>query len=80
MIKKIRVDDICPGVFISDFNCQWEKGNILIDKMLVSDTRIIDILKSWDIKEVYIDTDQGKDVIPSPSPAREHPLNLLSRT
>ena len=73
MIKKIRVDDICPGVFICDFNCQWEKGNIMIDKMLVSDTKIIKILKSWDIEEVYIDTDRGRDVLATPAKQKTAP-------
>ena len=65
MIKKVKVSDLQPGVFIHDFNCDWGEGNIYIEKMLVRDLKIVDIVKSWGIEEVYIDTERGKDVGPS---------------
>ena len=62
MIKKVKVDDIRPGVFIDDFNCDWGGGTIYIDKMLVNDLKVVDIIKSWGIDEVFIDTDRGHDI------------------
>ncbi len=62
MIKKIKVDQLKPGVFVHDFNCAWRSDNLIINQTKVRDTKIIDILHSWGIKEVYIDTDRGLDI------------------
>jgi HD-GYP domain-containing protein (c-di-GMP phosphodiesterase class II) len=62
MIKKVKVDQLIPGVFVHDFNCGWRSDNLIINQTRVKDTKIIDILHSWGIREVYIDTDRGLDV------------------
>lgn len=62
MIKKVKVDDLLPGMFIHDFNCDWGGGTIFIDKMMVNDLKVVEIIKSWNIEEVYIDTMRGRDV------------------
>jgi len=71
MIKKVKVNDLQLGVFIHDFNCDWGEGNIYIEKMLIRDLRIIEIIKSWGIEEVYIDTERGRDIT-QPNKARPH--------
>lgn len=62
MIKKVTLDKLRPGIFIHDFNCGWKSGNLILQPTLVKDRKIIDILSSWGIREVYIDTDKGLDV------------------
>lgn len=71
MIKKVHVNDLQPGVFIHDFNCDWGEGNIYIEKMLIRDLKTIEIIKSWGIEEVYIDTERGNDITRSHA-ARPH--------
>lgn len=60
--KKVKVDDLRPGVYIHDFNCNWKGGIIYLEQNLIEDENVIDILKSWKIKEVLIDTEKGLDV------------------
>ncbi|MBI5556384.1 MAG: HD-GYP domain-containing protein [Deltaproteobacteria bacterium] len=62
MIKKVKVEKLRPGIFVHDFNTDWNSGNLLTNQTLIRDVKIIDILHSWGIKEVYIDTDKGFDV------------------
>ncbi len=62
MIKKVRVDQLRPGIFVHDFNSGWKTNNLIINETLIKEQKIIDIITSWGIKEVYIDTDRGLDV------------------
>ena len=70
MIKKVKVELLEPGVYVQDFNSDWRTNNLFINQTLIRDKKVISILQGWGIKEVYIDTDKGKDVIES-IPARE---------
>ena len=62
MIKKIAINQLRPGIFVHDFNCDVKTHNLILEPVLIKDIKIIDILNSWGIKEIYIDTDQGLDV------------------
>lgn len=62
MIKKVKVEDLRVGVYIHDFNCQWNDGIIYMEPDFIKDENVITILKSWKIREVFIDTDKGLDV------------------
>jgi putative nucleotidyltransferase with HDIG domain len=62
MIKKVKVEDLKIGVFVHDFNCNWNSKNLYIEPCFIENDNIIDILKSWEIKEVSIDTERGIDV------------------
>lgn len=68
MIKKANVNDLKIGVFVHDFNCDWQSENLYIEKTLIRNQHMLDILKTWGIKEVYIDTEKGLDVENSKSP------------
>jgi putative nucleotidyltransferase with HDIG domain len=72
MIKKVKTADLKLGVFIHDFNCEGLKDILFIDQTLVKNQEIIDIIYSWGIKEVYIDTERGID-IPDPNRLQEMP-------
>jgi len=62
MIKKIRIEQLRPGIFVHDFNCDWAGENIFINQALIKSEKAIEIIRSWGIKEVYIDTERGLDV------------------
>ncbi|MBC8318373.1 MAG: HD-GYP domain-containing protein [Desulfobulbaceae bacterium] len=62
MIKKITIDQLKPGVFIHDFDSGWHTENLFINQTLVKNVKTIDIIRSWGIKEVYIDTERGLDI------------------
>jgi len=62
MIKKITIHQLRPGIFVHDFNCSVATHNLIMEPALIKDDKIIGILNSWGIKEVYIDTDKGLDV------------------
>jgi putative nucleotidyltransferase with HDIG domain len=62
MIKKVKVEDLKVGVYVHDFNCDRNSERIYLDKNIIKNQNTIDILKSWRIKEVLIDTERGLDV------------------
>jgi putative nucleotidyltransferase with HDIG domain len=62
MIKKIKVDQLRPGIFVHDFNCDWAGENVFINQALIKSEKAVKIIRSWGIKEVYIDTERGLDV------------------
>ena len=62
MIKKIKVEQLRPGIFVHDFNCDWTGENVFINQALIKSEKPIEIIRSWGIKEVYIDTERGLDV------------------
>ncbi|MEG3638772.1 HD-GYP domain-containing protein [Magnetococcus sp. PR-3] len=70
MKKKISVNQLEPGMYVSDFNNGWNEDarsgkdpNALPQQMLLnSDGDVRRVLADNSIREVYIDTDKGKDV------------------
>ncbi|NOX88177.1 MAG: HD-GYP domain-containing protein [Calditrichaeota bacterium] len=62
MIKKVKVDQLKPGVYISDFNCNWISHPFLTSKKRINSYRDVEKIKRTGIDEVYIDTTKGIDV------------------
>nr|CRH07334.1 putative metal dependent phosphohydrolase [Candidatus Magnetococcus massalia] len=70
MIKKIPVDRLEPGMYVHDFNNGWNEDaregkdpNALPKQMMIgTDADMRRIQKDGSLREVYIDTDKGKDV------------------
>ena len=62
MIKKIGVDELKVGMFIHDFIREITGKRDSIKQLLVKNKKTIDVLKSWGIHEVYIDTAKGRKV------------------
>lgn len=63
-------------MFIHDFQCGWNNDTIFIEKMMITDLKVVEIFRSWGISEVLIDTATGLDTdrprttpISQPSPA-----------
>lgn len=67
MIKKIRVDQLKPGMFIHDLNCGWIHHPFLGGSMKVKNEKTIEKIVEYGIREVYIDTDKGPDVTDAPT-------------
>lgn len=61
MIKKIRVDDLEPGMHVCDFNMPWLRHPFLPSRMTVRRAREIDRMRRAGMTEVYIDTRLGRD-------------------
>lgn len=62
MIRKVKTSALKPGVFIHDYLCDKSKENIHLEPSFLKDMHTINILLSWGIKEVLIDTDRGIDI------------------
>ncbi len=61
MIKKIRVEDLEVGMFVDDFNVPWMDHPFLTNKKPLKSAKEIDLLVKHGVREVYIDTDRGRD-------------------
>jgi len=62
MIKRIRSDQLLPGMFIHDLNCGWMDHPFAFNSFKIKDTNTIDKIVSSGIRELYIDSEKGLDV------------------
>ena len=62
MIKRIRSDQLRPGMFIHDLNCGWMEHPFAFNSFKVDDEKIIEKISSLGIRELYIDSGKGLDV------------------
>jgi len=63
MIKKIKIEQLKPGMYIYDLNCRWLDHPFLKNKFYIKDERTVKKISEYGIKELYIDTNKGIDVI-----------------
>ncbi len=63
MIKKIGIDQLQPGMFVHDLNCGWLDHPFLKSSFYVGKQETIAKIRSIGIRELYIDTLKGADVI-----------------
>ncbi|OIQ99173.1 hypothetical protein GALL_187550 [mine drainage metagenome] len=57
MIKRIRREQLKPGMFIHDLNCSW-----IAHPFLLEDEKTIAEMAGYGIRELFIDTGNGLDV------------------
>jgi putative nucleotidyltransferase with HDIG domain len=62
MIKKIRTDQLEPGMYIHDLNCGWLEHSFISNAFHVRDQATVDKIIEIGIRELYIDTLKGADV------------------
>lgn len=62
MIKRIRSDQLKPGMFIHDLNCGWMDHPFAFNSFNVKDDKIIEKIILSGIRELYIDSSKGLDV------------------
>ncbi|MBF0456466.1 MAG: HD-GYP domain-containing protein [Nitrospirae bacterium] len=70
MIKRVKVSQLRPGMFISDLNCSWIEHNFLFGTFKISSTKEIQKIKDMGIIDVSIDTSKGLDVPSAPTVER----------
>ena len=63
MIKKISTKDLRKGMYIHDLNCSWLNHPFYGSSMKVKDDETIEKILKYGIREVFIDTAKGLDVI-----------------
>ena len=76
MKKRIPIQELRPGMFITSLDQSWFKTPFLRHQWQVKRDDEITLLKSYGIQEVMIDTDQGlnvitEDISEAPSPRLE---------
>lgn len=67
MKKKVKVEQLTPGMFIDDFNCSWIDHPFFGNSAKIKDDKIIGKIRSNGISDVYIDTDKGLDIADAPT-------------
>lgn len=61
MIKKIRVEDLERGMFVTDLNTPWAEHPFVANRVVVRKAQDIDAMRLAGMEVVYIDTAKGKD-------------------
>ncbi|MFZ5508877.1 MAG: HD-GYP domain-containing protein [Pseudomonadota bacterium] len=77
MLKKIRIDQLKPGMFVHDLNCNWTDHPFLRNRFLVGGDKDVQRIRDAAVKELYIDTARGGDV--ADAPTREEVIAELDR-
>ncbi len=67
MIKKVKVNQLQPGMFIHDLNCGWTRHPFITSRLTIKNEKSIRKIIDYGIEEVYIDTDRGLDVPDAPT-------------
>lgn len=62
MIKKIKVAQLRPGMFVHDFACGWLENPFFRKSLLIKDGAMIEKIIAHGIKDLFIDTAKGHDV------------------
>jgi hypothetical protein len=78
MIKKVKVSELIPGMYIHDLNCTWLSHPFLLSHFKLQTKREIKQIRQHGIAEVYIDTDLGLD-IRSPSKTAKTIVSLENK-
>ena len=66
MIKKIKIEQLKPGMFVHDFNCGWMEHPFFRNRMMIKNEEMIQKVASVGVRELYIDTSRGMDVRDAP--------------
>jgi HD-GYP domain-containing protein (c-di-GMP phosphodiesterase class II) len=67
MVKKIKVEQLQPGMYIHDLNCGWLDHPFMKKRLKITDEKMIEKIESYGICEVYIDTEKGTDIVDAPT-------------
>jgi putative nucleotidyltransferase with HDIG domain len=69
MIKKVKTEQLKPGMFVHDFNCGWLRHPFFRNRILLKCDAEIETILEHQITDVYIDTDHGLD--PDDAPTKQ---------
>lgn len=62
MIKKITIDQLQPGMYVADLNCDWIVHHNYQKQGLISNQAVIEDIRKRGITDLYIDPSKGADV------------------
>jgi putative nucleotidyltransferase with HDIG domain len=68
-IKRVRVEQLKPGMYIHDLNCGWLQHGFLRQQFLLKSDGQIEKMRHQCMHEVYIDTGKGADLPGAPTEA-----------
>jgi len=68
-IKRVRVDQLKPGMYIHDLNCGWLQHGFLRQQFLLKSLGQIEKMQHQGMHDVYIDTGKGADLPGAPTEA-----------
>ena len=71
-IKRIPIEQLIPGMFITEMDVPWYRTPFLSHKRLVKDQQTIQLMKQHGIRIVSIDTSKGLDLPSEPPAATQH--------
>lgn len=63
MIRLIHINQLRPGMYIHDLNCSWLGHDFLRNRFAVKDAETVAKVRAVGVREIYIDTERGADVI-----------------
>jgi len=66
-IKLIAIDLLRPGMYVQDVNCSWMDHPFAANHFMVKDAKRVGEIRALGVREVYIDTARGIDVIDAPT-------------
>ncbi|MBU2864564.1 HD-GYP domain-containing protein [Reinekea forsetii] len=61
MIKKINIEHLIPGMYVSDLNNQWVPSGNASRSGKIGSTATVNKIKALGVTEIYIDTSKGLD-------------------
>lgn len=61
-IKRISIDQLQIGMFITDGNNEWVPNNNFSRRGIVSRVEVIEQIRALGVQDLYIDTTRGKDI------------------
>lgn len=67
MIKKISVRQLKPGMFVHAMDCDWMEHPFLTGSFKVRSDKDIGKMIAYGIRELYIDSEKGLDLIDAPT-------------
>jgi len=67
MLKKIKVSQLKPGMYVHDMDCGWMEHPFLTDSFKVKSDKDIERMIGHGIRELYIDPAKGFDVDDAPT-------------
>jgi HD-GYP domain-containing protein (c-di-GMP phosphodiesterase class II) len=77
MIKKISIQQLRTGMYVSDFNAGWLEHPFVLNSMKITTAEQIAKVLASGVKELFIDTDRGHDV--GDAPTREEAAAVTER-
>jgi putative nucleotidyltransferase with HDIG domain len=69
MVKKIKVKQLKPGMYIHDLDCGWLDHPFFTNSLKIKNKQMIKKIIDAGLQEVYIDTSKGLDVANAPTEA-----------